>query len=289
MIRSSFAKSMMTNNLPNDLTETVQQALSEDVGSGDITAQLISPDLHAHAQVISRETAILCGTAWFDETFRQLDKRIQITWNAQDKDQVTAQQVLCQLTGPARALLTGERTALNFLQLLSGTATQVQRYVQMISGRQTQLLDTRKTLPGLRRAQKYAVGCGGGKNHRMGLYDAFLIKENHILAAGSITQAVMAARRLAPHLPVEVEVETLEQIQEALAVKVEVLLLDNFSLEMLRQAVILVNGQAQLEASGGVTIETLKAIAETGVDYISVGAITKHVQAIDLSMRIIIQ
>lgn len=280
---------MMTNNLPNDLTETVQQALSEDVGSGDITAQLISPDLHAHAQVISRETAILCGTAWFDETFRQLDKRIQITWNAQDKDQVTAQQVLCQLTGPARALLTGERTALNFLQLLSGTATQVQRYVQMISGRQTQLLDTRKTLPGLRRAQKYAVGCGGGKNHRMGLYDAFLIKENHILAAGSITQAVMAARRLAPHLPVEVEVETLEQIQEALAVKVEVLLLDNFSLEMLRQAVILVNGQAQLEASGGVTIETLKAIAETGVDYISVGAITKHVQAIDLSMRIIIQ
>lgn len=276
------------NPLPFDLTETVQRALSEDVGQGDITAQLISKETSAHAQVISRETAILCGTAWFEETFRQLDERIQITWNAQDGSPVVPQQVVCRLAGPARGLLTGERTALNFLQLLSGTASQAQRYVKAMENTQTQLLDTRKTLPGLRRAQKYAVQCGGGKNHRMGLYDAFLIKENHILAAGSITQAVMAARHFAPHLPVEVEVETLEQIQEALNVKVEILLLDNFSLEMLHEAVALVHGRAKLEASGGITLETIEAIAKTGIDYISVGAITKHIRAIDLSMRIII-
>lgn len=273
--------------LPTDISETVQHALQEDIGTGDITSQLIPVNTQAQAQVISRESAILCGTAWFDEVFRQLDSQVQVTWSVQEGEAIEPLQRLCQLSGPARALLTGERTALNFLQLLSGTATVAQRYVAAIKGTHTGILDTRKTLPGLRRAQKYAVRCGGGKNHRLGLYDAFLIKENHILAAGSITQAVMTARHHASHLPIEVEVETLEQITEALQAGADILLLDNFNLNQLREAVIQVQGQAKLEASGGITLDAIRSIAETGVDYISIGAITKNVQAVDLSMRIL--
>ncbi len=269
----------------NDLVETVERALAEDMGSGDVTAQLIAADVQARAQVISRESAVLCGCAWFDEVFRQLDTQVQITWYAKEGETVEPNQRLCNLTGPVRALLTGERTALNFIQLLSGTATDVQRYVKAISGTRACILDTRKTLPGLRHAQKYAVCCGGGTNHRMGLYDAYLIKENHILAAGSITQAITTARLRAAHLAVEVEVETLEQIKEALAAGADSLLLDNFSLSQLREAVALVQNQIKLEASGSVTLETIRAIAETGVDFISIGAITKDVRAIDLSMR----
>jgi nicotinate-nucleotide pyrophosphorylase (carboxylating) len=278
---------MVQLTLPTDISETVQRALQEDIGSGDITSQLIPAHVQAQAQVISREGAILCGTAWFNEVFKQLDSQVQFKWLVQDGEAIQPLQRLCQLSGPVRALLTGERTALNFLQLLSGTATVTQRYVAAIEGTHTRILDTRKTLPGLRRAQKYAVQCGGGRNHRLGLYDAFLIKENHILAAGSITQAVTTARHHAPHLPIEVEVETLEQITEALQTGAEILLLDNFNLEQLREAVIQVQGQARLEASGNITLDTIRLIAETGVDYISVGAITKNVQAIDLSMRVL--
>ncbi|MEN8215277.1 MAG: carboxylating nicotinate-nucleotide diphosphorylase [Pseudomonadota bacterium] len=278
---------MKSQQLPTDLVETVQRALAEDIGSGDITAHLIGAETQAKAQVISREQAIISGTAWFEAVFRQIDNQVQITWHVQDGETIKPEQLLCELMGPARALLTGERTALNFLQLLSGTATQVQRYVKAISGTGTRLLDTRKTLPGLRKAQKYAVRCGGGTNHRMGLYDAFLIKENHILAAGTITKAVAAARHQAAHLPVEVEVETLEQVREALQAGADSLLLDNFKLPQLREAVTLVQGQIKLEASGGVTLENIRAIAQTGVDFISVGAITKDVRAVDLSMRVL--
>jgi nicotinate-nucleotide pyrophosphorylase (carboxylating) len=273
--------------LPTDISETVQCALQEDIGSGDITSQLIPANVQAQAQVISREAAILCGTAWFNEVFKQLNNQVQVTWLVQDGEAIQPLQCLCQLNGSARALLTGERTALNFLQLLSGTATITQRYVTVLQGTRTRILDTRKTLPGLRRAQKYAVQCGGGKNHRFGLYDAFLIKENHILAAGSITQAVTTARHRAPLLPIEVEVETLEQVTEALQAGVDILLLDNFDLNQLHEAVIQVKGQAKLEASGGITLDTIRLIAETGVDYISIGAITKNVTVLDLSMRIL--
>jgi nicotinate-nucleotide pyrophosphorylase (carboxylating) len=272
--------------LPSDLRETVERALAEDVGSGDITAQLIAPETRARAQVISREPAILCGIAWFDAVFKQLDSQTQIIWYVQDGEMINPEQSLCTLTGTARTLLTGERTALNFLQLLSGTATKTQQYVKAIRGTKTQILDTRKTLPGLRQAQKYAVSCGDGTNHRMGLYDAFLIKENHIMAAGSIAKAIVAARHNAEHLPVEIEVETLAQVSEALTAGADSLLLDNFTLPQLREAVALVQGKIKLEASGGVTLETIRAIAETGVDFISVGALTKDVQAIDLSMRV---
>lgn len=273
--------------IPNDLVSTVQRALMEDVGSGDITSQLIPLSRVMQGQVRSRETAVLCGSPWFNEVFRQLDANVEIIWYCQESDTLIANQVLCALRGPARVLLTGERTALNFLQLLSGTATIVQRYVNAIRGTSAQILDTRKTLPGLRSAQKYAVLGGGGRNHRQGLYDAFLIKENHILAAGSISAAVITARRLYPHLPIEVEVETLSQIEEALQVTADSLLLDNFSVAQLKEAVALVQGRAKLEASGGITLENIRAIAETGVDFISVGTLTKHVQAIDLSMRFI--
>jgi nicotinate-nucleotide pyrophosphorylase (carboxylating) len=271
--------------LPADLTETVECALAEDIGTGDITAKLIAPNTQAKAQVISRDQAILCGRAWFDEVFRQLDSQVEIIWLVGDGEILRPNQVLCNMSGQACALLIGERTALNFLQLLSGTATQVQSYVNVISGTSACILDTRKTLPCLRTAQKYAVRCGGGTNHRMGLYDAFLIKENHIVAAGGIAQAVVAARHHAAHLPVEVEVETLEQVKEALIAEADSLLLDNFTLSQLREAVALVQGKVKLEASGGITKESIRAIAETGIDFISVGAMTKNVQAIDLSMR----
>jgi nicotinate-nucleotide pyrophosphorylase (carboxylating) len=271
--------------LPIDLIKTVERALAEDIGTGDITAKLIAPNTQAKAQVISREQAILCGTAWFDEVFRQLDSQLEITWLVRDSEMIRPNQVLCNMNGQARALLIGERTALNFLQLLSGTATQVQGYVNAISGTDACILDTRKTLPCLRTAQKYAVRCGGGTNHRMGLYDAFLIKENHIAAAGGIAQAIVAARHNAAHLPVEVEVETVEQVKEALTAEADRLLLDNFTCSQLREAVALVQGKVKLEASGGFTKESIRAIAETGIDFISVGAMTKNVQAIDLSMR----
>jgi len=277
---------MNNSQLPNDIQLTVEHALAEDIGKLDLTGQLLAPETQATAEVLSRDAMCLCGKAWFDNVFKQLDGTIRIDWRAQDGDSITPNQPLCRLTGPARPMLTGERTALNFLQLLSGTATRTQHYVQAIAGTQAKVLDTRKTLPGLRMAQKYAVRCGGGYNHRMGLYDAFLIKENHILAAGSIRQAIQAARQLKPELPVEVEVETLTQIEEALIAGTQRLLLDNFSLTMLYDAVALVAGKASLEASGGVTLQTIRAIAETGVNFISVGALTKDVQAVDLSMRI---
>lgn len=261
----------------------VKNALVEDVGSGDLTAQLIGLETVAQAQVVSREAAILCGIAWFNEVFEQLNSKIEISWYAEDGDQIEPNQKLCYLEGSARDLLTGERSALNFLQLLSGTATMAHEYVK--AARNAVVLDTRKTIPGLRDAQKYAVVCGGGKNHRMGLYDAFLIKENHIFAAGSIGNAVRAARQLSANLSVEVEVETLDELKEALQAGADIVLLDNFSLADLEEAVAITQGKAKLEASGGVSLETIGGIADTGVDFISVGAITKDVKAIDLSMR----
>ncbi len=277
---------MSNLTLPADVAETVRRALAEDVGAGDLTANLIPGTTTARAQVVAREEAVLCGTAWFEEVFRQLDRRVHIEWNVRDGEAVRENQVLCALAGPARAILTGERTALNFLQTLSGTATVTRRYVEAIRGTKAVVLDTRKTLPGLRTAQKYAVCCGGGQNHRMGLYDAILIKENHIAAAGSVAAAVEAARRGAPGgTTVEVEVEDIVQLNEALAASADRILLDNFSLKRLREAVQATAGRARLEASGGITLENIRAIAETGVDCISIGALTKHVRAVDLSLR----
>lgn len=272
--------------LPNDIEETVRRALAEDIGGGDLTAGLIARGARVRAQLITRETAILCGTAWFDEVFRQLDSGVRIDWSARDGDRLQANQILCALEGPARALLTGERTAMNFLQTLSGTATTARHYVDAVAGTRAVILDTRKTVPGLRTAQKYAVRCAGAQNHRMGLYDAILIKENHITTAGSVSAAVQAARAQAPTgTTVEVEVETLDQLREALAADADRLLLDNFSLKRLREAVAENQGRARLEASGGITLDNVRAVAETGVDCISIGAITKHVRAIDLSLR----
>jgi len=277
---------MPAPKLPDDVAENVRRALAEDVGAGDLTAGLVSPQAQAEARVITREDAVLCGTAWFDEVFHQLDDSVRIDWHANDGDPVRAGQTLCELRGPARALLTGERTALNFLQLLCGTASRAHQYAEAVRGTRAVILDTRKTVPGLRRAQKYAVACGGGRNHRMGLYDAILIKENHIAASGSVTAALEAARRGAPQgVPVEIEVENLAQLREALAAGANHLLLDNFSVGDLKAAVAETRGRAKLEASGGVSLSGIRAIAETGVDYISVGEMTKSVRAVDLSMR----
>jgi nicotinate-nucleotide pyrophosphorylase (carboxylating) len=277
---------MSTPKLPNDVTETVRRALVEDVGSGDLTAALIPADACAEAQIVTREDAVLCGAAWFDEVFRQVDKRIRVVWLIKDGDAIRAGQTLCNANGPARGLLTGERTALNFLQLLSGTATRTRQYVDAVRGTKTIVLDTRKTVPGLRRAQKYAVACGGGQNHRMGLYDAILIKENHIAAAGSITAALEAVRNSAPRdVSIEIEVENIGQLREALAANADRLLLDNFSVEELKVAVAETRGRAKLEASGGIDLSNIRAFAETGVDYISIGDMTKTVKAVDLSMR----
>ena len=273
-------------NVQNDITETVRRALAEDVGPGDLTAALIPADARAEAQVITREDAMLCGTAWFDEVFRQVDKRIRVVWLIKDGAAMHAGQTLCNASGPARGLLTGERTALNFLQLLSGTATRTRQYVEAVHGTKTIILDTRKTVPGLRHAQKYAVACGGAQNHRMGLYDAILIKENHIAAAGSITAALEAARHSAPKgISVEIEVENIGQLREALAAGADRLLLDNFSVEELKAAVTETRARAKLEASGGIDLSNIRAFAETGVDFISVGNMTKNVRAVDLSMR----
>lgn len=268
-----------------DPNPTVALALAEDVGGGDLTAALIPEDAQAEATVVSRERAVLCGAAWFDAVFQQLDPRIHIEWRAADGDRVEPDQLLCTLHGPARALLTGERTALNFLQALSGTATLARRYADLVAGTGATILDTRKTLPGLRLAQKYAVRCGGCQNHRIGLFDAVLIKENHIMAAGSIANAIATARRLHPGVTVEVEVENRAELEEALAARPDIVMLDNFDLATLAEAVRITAKRVKLEASGNVATTTVRAIAETGVDYISIGGLTKDVRAVDLSMR----
>ena len=273
------------SELPQDLSETVARALAEDVGSGDVTAALLPADARSRARVISREPAVICGRAWFDEVFRQLDRSVQVAWRVADGAAVAPGDTLCEITGPTRALLTGERTALNFLQTLSGTATAARRYAEAVAHTRARVLDTRKTLPGLRSAQKFATRCGGCLNHRMGLYDLVLIKENHILAAGAIAAALAAARRLFPALEVEVEVEDLPELDQALAAGADIVLLDNFDLAGLRAAVQRAAGRVRLEASGNVDLENVSAFAETGVDYISVGSLTKHVRAVDLSMR----
>lgn len=273
-------------DLGAEITANVRTALAEDIGSGDITAQLIPEERIARARVITREAATLCGTAWVDEVFRQLDPRVQVTWHVADGERVMQDQTLFSLEGPARALLSGERSALNFLQLLSGIATRCHEYADLVEGTAVKLLDTRKTLPGLRLAQKYAVTCGGCHNHRIGLYDAFLIKENHIAACGGITQAVASARQIAPGRPVEVEVENLDELREALAAGADIIMLDELDHDDMRTAVALTAGRAKLEASGGINRDTLRSYAETGVDYISIGTLTKDVKAIDLSMRL---
>ncbi len=276
-------------NLPQDIPAMVARALAEDIGPGDVTADLVPPHLGALATVVCREDAILCGTAWFDEVFAQLEPAISIEWSVQDGVPLSAGATLCRLSGPARPLLSGERTALNFLQSLSGTATMTRRYVDALAGTDCRVLDTRKTLPGLRAAQKYAVACGGGTNHRHGLFDAILIKENHIIAAGGIAASLAAARAAHPGLVVEIEVESLAELDQALDGKADIVLLDNFALDMLREAVRRTrsrNGyKTRLEASGNVELDTVRAIAETGVDFVSVGGLTKNVRAVDLSMR----
>ena len=273
-------------DLGAEITANVRAALAEDIGSGDITAQLIPAEREAQARVITREAATVSGTAWVDEVFRQIDPRVQVRWNVADGQRAEADQTLFSLEGPARALLSGERSALNFLQLLSGIATRCREYADLVAGTGVQLLDTRKTLPGLRLAQKYAVTCGGCHNHRIGLYDAFLIKENHIAACGGIAQAVAAARQIAPGRPVEVEVENLDELQQALSAGADIVMLDELSHADMRTAVALTAGRAKLEASGGVNRDNLRSFAETGVDYISIGTLTKDVKAIDLSMRL---
>jgi len=280
------------NKLPDNIATVVSAALNEDIGTGDVSAALVSQQNPASAQVMCRETAVICGTAWFEQSFFLIDKETQIQWHVNDGDLVSAGQTLCHIQGNARALLSAERTALNFLQTLSATATVTHKYVQAIAGTACKILDTRKTIPGLRSAQKYAVLCGGGCNHRMGLYDAILIKENHIVAAGSITAAMQKARQTSANLLLEVEIEQLEQIPEAIAAGAQRLLLDNMDPEQLRQAVAITHRltnmtehKVELEASGGVQLQQLRDLALTGVDYISVGAITKHIHAVDLSMR----
>jgi len=273
-------------DLSAEIETNVRKALAEDVGAGDITAQLIPAERLAHAAVITRDNAVISGTAWVDAVFRQLDPRVAVHWHVSDGDQVTADRVLFHLEGPARALLSGERAALNFLQTLSGVATRCRHYADLVEGTGVKLLDTRKTIPGLRLAQKYAVTCGGCHNHRIGLYDAFLIKENHIAACGGIAEAVAAAHGIAPGKPVEIEVENLDELEQALRAGADIVMLDELSLADMRSAVGMAAGRAKLEASGGIDEETLRTIAETGVDFISIGALTKHVRAIDLSMRL---
>jgi len=275
-----------------DIKAAVEIALAEDlngqhVDHGDITANLIPATHSIIADIITREDCVIAGAAWVTETFAHLDKDIQLNWYVKDGDELKANQTIVRVSGNARRILTGERTALNFLQTLSGTATVVAKCVKELAGTNTQLLDTRKTLPGMRLAQKYAVTCGGGKNHRIGLFDAFLIKENHILACGSIQAAVIKAREHHANLPVEVEVENIQELQQAIEAKADIIMLDNFSLDMLKQAVIVNNAQCKLEVSGNITIESLKDLSAVGVDFISSGALTKNIQAIDLSLRVI--
>ena len=277
----SFPPELIARHAEDD----ARRALDEDVGSGDLTAALIAAPTRLRARVIAREAAVLCGRPWFDAVFRHVDASVSIEWLVGEGERVEPGQALCRISGAARSLLTGERAALNFLQLLSGVATRTRQYVDAIDGARAQILDTRKTLPGLRLAQKYAVVTGGGANHRMGLYDMVLVKENHIAAAGGITAAVLAAARLAPGKPLQVEVETEAQLAEALEAGAPLILLDNFSVERMHAAVVFTAGRARLEASGGITLDTVRAIAATGVDRISVGNLTKDVHALDLSMR----
>jgi nicotinate-nucleotide pyrophosphorylase (carboxylating) len=278
-----------TMTLPDDLAITVQRALQEDIGYGDITAQLIDGGAVASASIISREHAVLCGTPWANEVLRQVDRSVSIDWLVNEGDELVPDQTIVKLRGPARALLTAERCMLNFLQTLSATASVSRAYARKVAHTDVRLLDTRKTIPGLRTAQKYAVRVGGCFNHRMGLFDAFLIKENHISACGSIAKAIQTARQLAPAKPVEVEVETFSELDQALSAGADIIMLDNFSLDDMRTAVRIArtypNSMCQLEASGGINDQTLVAVAETGVDFISMGVLTKDVKAIDLSMR----
>jgi nicotinate-nucleotide pyrophosphorylase (carboxylating) len=271
--------------LPPSIATQVSQALREDIGNGDISAELIDPTARLDTELLLREDAVLCGTAWFDEVCRQCDDSIRVHWYAKDGDRVAADTVLCKVSGPARGLLTAERSALNFLQTLSGTATATRAYVDRIRHSHCKILDTRKTIPQLRLAQKYAVQCGGGMNHRVGLYDAYLIKENHLAACGGIASAINRGRELNPDKLLEVEVETLQQLQQAIDGAADRALLDNFSIDELKQAVKLNRGRIELEASGNISTVNLVAVADTGVDYISIGALTKHLRAIDFSLR----
>ena len=283
---SSFDRSATVIDFFAELDSTVAAALREDLGSGDATASLIDPARQATATVVVREAAVLCGQRWFDEVFRQVDPGVVVQWLARDGDWLETDALVCKLHGNARALVTGERTALNFLQTLSGTATTTHAFAAQLHGTPTRLLDTRKTIPGLRRAQKYAVRCGGGYNHRAGLYDGVLVKENHIAAAGSVAAAIGGLRDAGVLLPVEVEVERMDQIEEAIAAGADMLLLDNFTFDQLRQAVVVAAGRVRLEASGGFGYEDLPAIGATGVDFVSIGSLTKHLRATDFSMRI---
>jgi nicotinate-nucleotide pyrophosphorylase (carboxylating) len=274
------------NPLPATFIDSqVKLALLEDIGQQDLTADLIPAESTASAKLITRESAVLCGRQWFESVFSQLEPAIEIEWFADDGDRLQANDVICRLTGPARAILTGERTAMNFLQTLSATATRAGIYASAVAGLPVKVLDTRKTLPGWRMAQKYAVRCGGCYNHRIGLYDGILIKENHINAAGSIAAAVLQAKALHPGISIEVEVENLDELNQALDAGTDIILLDNFDTELLIQAVEINQNRAQLEASGGISLETIREIAETGVDRISVGALTKDIIAVDLSLR----
>ncbi|WP_047690035.1 carboxylating nicotinate-nucleotide diphosphorylase [Vibrio sp. ZOR0018] len=280
----------LKQQLPLEITRTVSDALREDLGgsldvTADITANLIPADARNSATLITREHGVFCGQAWAEEVFKQLGGEVKIDWHVQDGDQVKPNQVLCTLEGPARALLTGERNAMNFIQTLSGCASITAQYAKQLEGTECRLLDTRKTIPGLRSALKYAVACGGGFNHRIGVFDAYLIKENHIIACGGITQAISTAKQLNPGKPVEVETESLQELEEAIQAGADIIMLDNFSIEMMREAVAINAGRAALENSGNVTLETIGNYARTGVDYISVGALTKHIKALDLSMR----
>ena len=289
-LRTLFVELVMPNlhlaDLTAEIEANVRRALAEDIGSGDITARLIPAERLAKATIITRDNAVISGTAWVDAVFRQLDPRVAVHWQVADGERVSPNQVLFHLEGPARSLLSGERSALNFLQMLSGVATHAQQLADQVAQTQVKLLDTRKTLPGLRLAQKYAVTCGGCHNHRIGLYDAFLIKENHIAACGGIAQAISAAHKIAPGKPVEIEVESLAELKEALAAGADIIMLDELSMDDMREAVRLNAGKAKLEASGGINESTLLPIAQTGVDYISIGAMTKDVKAVDLSMRL---
>ena len=281
---------LFSKNLPqlsDDITKSVALALAEDIGTGDITAQLIPADQTAEARIITREDCIFCGQAWVEEIFKQLDASVEITWHIEDGQAAPANSLLFTLKGNARSLLTGERAALNFVQTLSGTATISHHYAQQVSHTQAKLLDTRKTIPGLRSAQKYAVACGGCHNHRIGLYDAFLIKENHIAACGGIANAIAAAHKIAPGKPVEVEVESFAELNQALVANADIIMLDNFSIDDMKKAVATTAGKAKLEASGNINEQTLVPTAETGVDFISIGALTKHCKAVDLSMRVL--
>ena len=281
----SGAGSRPTPPPPETIRADVARTLAEDIGTGDVTAALIAPDARASAHIVSREDAVLAGAPWAEECFRQLDPDVRIDWRHHDGDRIAADSVLCGIEGNARALVAGERNALNFLQTLSGTATTTRRYVDVVAGTRAKILDTRKTIPGLRLAQKYAVRCGGGHNHRIGLYDAILVKENHVAAAGGIAQAIHAARAASPGVFLDCEVESLDELSDAIAAGADRVLLDEFSDAMLRDAVALAAGRVPLEVSGSVNLERVRAIAETGGDCVSIGALTKHVRAVDLSMR----